>query len=204
MIKYIARYTDSERINHWLVAICFVLAALSGLALFHPSMFWLVNLFGGGPWTRILHPFIGVVMFLGFLAPALRYWRQNRLAANDWKWLEQWRDVVNDRVDRLPVVGRYNAGQKIVFWVTVACVATQIVTGLISWRPYFAYAFPIGLVRLATLIHSIAAVVLILNIILHVYGAIWVKGTFRGMLRGYVSEAWAKKHHPGWYREVSQ
>ncbi|MGF6919625.1 cytochrome b subunit of formate dehydrogenase [Paraburkholderia sp. 40] len=41
-----------------------MLLALSGLALFHPSMFWLTALFGGGQWTRVLHPFVGVVMFL--------------------------------------------------------------------------------------------------------------------------------------------
>ena len=45
---------------------CFILAALSGLAFFHPALFFLTDLFGGGPWTRILHPFIGVVMFAAF------------------------------------------------------------------------------------------------------------------------------------------
>ena len=45
----------------------FVLLALSGLALFHPALFWLTNLFGGGPWTRILHPFIGVLHGRGVL-----------------------------------------------------------------------------------------------------------------------------------------
>ena len=56
MSKYLQRYNDQERMNHWIVVVCFVLAALSGLAFFHPAMFWLVNLFGGGPWARILHP----------------------------------------------------------------------------------------------------------------------------------------------------
>ena len=62
----IERYEASDRINHWLVAITFILLALSGLALFHPSMFFLTNLFGGGPWTRNLQPFIGLVMFVAF------------------------------------------------------------------------------------------------------------------------------------------
>ncbi len=58
----IARYSERERINHWIPAIAFVLAALSGLALFHPSMYWMSSLVGGGTWSRILHPFIGLVM----------------------------------------------------------------------------------------------------------------------------------------------
>ena len=49
------------------------MAALSGLALFHPALFWLSNLFGGGPWTRILHPFMGVVMFVLFLGLVLQF-----------------------------------------------------------------------------------------------------------------------------------
>lgn len=66
--KPILRYNANERSNHWLVAILFFLAGLSGLALFHPALFWLSNLFGGGPWTRILHPFLGVAMFVFSLA----------------------------------------------------------------------------------------------------------------------------------------
>ena len=49
----IVRYEPATRINHWIVAISFVLLALSGLALFHPALFWLTDLFGGGSWTRI-------------------------------------------------------------------------------------------------------------------------------------------------------
>ena len=70
----IQRYTAGERVNHWVVAISFVLLALSGLAFFHPSFFFMTNLFGGGPWTRILHPYIGVVMAVGFLMLMWRAW----------------------------------------------------------------------------------------------------------------------------------
>ena len=113
----IERYRPADRINHWLTAITFVLMAFSGLALFHPSLFFLTHLFGGGPWTRILHPFIGLVMFVSFLILAMRFWRHNLMHDNDWQWLRQWQDVINNREDRLPEVGRYNAGQKMLFWV---------------------------------------------------------------------------------------
>ena len=52
----ISRYTPGARANHWLNAIILILLALSGLSLFHPSLYFLTNLFGGGEWTRILHP----------------------------------------------------------------------------------------------------------------------------------------------------
>jgi formate dehydrogenase subunit gamma len=198
----IERYAAEDRINHWVVAITFVLLALSGLALFHPAAFWLTNLFGGGQWTRILHPFIGVVMFVAFAWMALKFWQHNVLADNDRRWLRQWRDVVNNREERLPEVGRYNAGQKLLFWVMVACMAVLILSGIVIWQPYFAPAFPITLIRIASLLHALAAFLLILGIIVHIYAALWIKGSIGAMMRGTVTRAWARKHHPAWYREV--
>jgi formate dehydrogenase subunit gamma len=197
----IVRYSDNERINHWTVAILFVLAALSGLAMFHPALFWLSNLFGGGPWTRILHPFIGVLMAIAFALLAVRFWASNALLANDRQWLRQWRDVVGNREERLPEVGKYNAGQKVLFWMLVVCMIVLFVTGFLFWRPWFAEAFPIWLVRLATLLHSAAATVLIISIIVHIYAAIWVKGSVRAMVQGTVSVRWAARHHAAWLRE---
>jgi formate dehydrogenase subunit gamma len=202
MSRQIQRYTEGERTNHWIVAISFVLAALSGLALFHPSMFWLANLFGGGPWTRILHPFIGVVMFLFFFITMVRFWGHNRLDANDKKWLGQWRDVLANREDKLPESGRYNAGQKAMFWLMVICMWVLLVTGVMFWRAYFGDYFSVSVIRAASLLHAVAATVLIIGIIVHVYAAIWTRGSIGAMVRGTVSEAWAKKHHAAWYRQV--
>src|ERR1700731_2230721 len=129
----ILRYSAAVRTRHWLVAIAFVLAALSGLALFHPALFGLSGLFGGGPWTRILHPFIGLLMLLAFVPFALRVGSENRMQSRDWLWLRQYRDVVNNREERLPEVGRYNAGQKLVFYAVVLCLAGLLLSGLVIW-----------------------------------------------------------------------
>ncbi len=153
----ILRYTAGERTNHWLVAMAFVLAALSGLALFHPALFGLSGLFGGGPWTRILHPFIGLLMVLAFLPLALRLGSENRMQPRDWLWLRQYRDVVNNREDRLPEVGRYNAGQKLVFYSIVLCLAGLLLSGLVIWRAYFSLYFPVAVVRLASVVHALCA-----------------------------------------------
>jgi len=79
----LVRYSGSDRANHWIVALLFVLAGLSGLALFHPSMYFLTGLFGGGSWARILHPFIGVAMFVLFVGIMFKFWHHNVLNAND-------------------------------------------------------------------------------------------------------------------------
>ncbi|MCQ4346133.1 formate dehydrogenase subunit gamma [Pseudomonas stutzeri] len=200
----IQRYTPSERSNHWAVAILFVLAGLSGLALFHPALFWLSGLFGGGVWTRILHPFLGLAMFALFLIMALRFAGHNRLNANDRQWLGQLNDVLCNREDKLPEVGRYNAGQKLLFWVLVLCMLVLLASGIVIWRQYFGHVFGIELIRLAALAHALAAFVLVTSIIVHVYAAIWVKGSVGAMLTGKVSRAWARKHHPGWFKEIGR
>ncbi len=79
-----------------------------------------------------------------------------------------------------------------------------LVSGVIIWRPYFAPAFSIPVIRFALMLHSFAAVALIVVIMVHIYAALWVKGTITAMVEGWVTKTWAKKHHPRWYREVRQ
>ncbi|WP_321910573.1 MULTISPECIES: formate dehydrogenase subunit gamma [unclassified Paraburkholderia] len=199
--QLIERYTPNERSNHWITAICFILLAISGLAMFHPAMSWLYAVLGGGQWTRILHPFIGVVMFVSFLILALRFWHHNYLDKDDIQWMKQMGDVLNNREDRLPEIGRYNAGQKLLFFTMVVCLVLLLLSGIVIWRRYFSFYFPIEIIRLSSVVHAVAAFVLICGIIVHIYAALWVKGSIGAMTRGYVTWGWARKHHPRWFRE---
>jgi formate dehydrogenase subunit gamma len=109
--------------------------------------------------------------------------------------------VLTNREDRLPEVGRYNAGQKLLFFVLVLCLLLLLLSGIVIWRAYFAFYFPIEVVRVAAVIHAVTAFVLICSIIVHIYAAIWVKGSIGAMVRGTVTLGWARKHHPKWFRE---
>jgi formate dehydrogenase subunit gamma len=199
----ILRYGAGIRTRHWLTAIAFVLAALSGLALFHPALFGLSGLFGGGPWTRILHPYLGLLMLIAFLFLAARVGtRENRMQPRDWAWLRQYRDVVAGREGALPEVGRYNAGQKLVFYVAILCLALLLLSGVVIWRAHFSLYFSTPVIRLAAVVHSASALILICTIIVHVYAGIWVKGSLHAMTRGTVTPGWAWKHHRAWFRET--
>jgi formate dehydrogenase subunit gamma len=198
----IIRYTPNERTNHWITAISFVLLALSGLAMFHPAMSWLYALLGGGQWTRILHPFIGCVMFLSFLILALRFWHHNYLDRNDVQWMKQIGDVLTNQEDKLPEIGKYNAGQKLLFFTMVTCLLLLLASGIVIWRRYFSFYFPIEIIRLAAVVHAAAAFVLIVGIVVHIYAALWIKGSIGAMTRGTVTLGWARKHHPRWFKEI--
>jgi formate dehydrogenase subunit gamma len=199
----LVRYTAGQRTNHWIVAMTFVLAALSGLALFHPALFWLSNLFGGGPWTRILHPFLALAMLFAFLFMASTFWKDNRMQDRDWAWLRQIKDVVNNREERLPEVGRYNAGQKLLFFTIVICLIGLLLSGIVIWRAYFSNYLPVGLIRLSSVVHAVFAWVLVCAILVHIYAGIWVKGSVRAMTRGTVTPGWAWKHHRLWFRQMT-
>lgn len=195
----IQRYTANDRSNHWITAICFILLAVSGLAMFHPAMSWMAVFLGGGQWTRILHPFLGVVMFISFAVLVVRFWHHNHIEKYDVQWMKQIGDVLTNREDRLPKIGMYNAGQKILFFVLIASMVGLLLSGIVIWRAYFAFYFPIDVVRFAALLHAFSAFVLICSIIVHIYAAFWVKGSIGAMVRGTVTYGWARKHHPRWF-----
>jgi formate dehydrogenase subunit gamma len=133
---------------------------------------------------------------------ALRVGSENRMQPRDWLWLRRYRDVVNNREERLPEVGRYNAGQKLVFYAVVLCLTGLLLSGLVIWRAYFSLYFPVEVIRLAAVVHAVCALVLICTIIVHIYAAIWVKGSVEAMTRGRVTPGWAWKHHRAWFREI--
>ena len=201
--RYLRRYRDGTRLNHWFVVLLFLAAALTGLALFHPALFFFSHSMGGGPWTRILHPFLGLAMVAGFLWLFLTMWRENLLDANDRAWLKKADRLLAGDKSSMPDVGKYNAGQKLVFWAMAISLLLLLITGFMFWSPWFVDAFPITLRRIAVLVHSISAVVLVLSVIVHVYAAIWVKGSMRAMTRGTVTEPWAQLNHPLWHRKMT-
>lgn len=195
------RYTAAERANHWVTGICFILLMLSGLAFFHPAFYPLTLLFGGGVWARILHPFIGVILALAFVMMFFRFWRLNVMTRTDMEWLRRIREMIDGNDHNMPEQGKYNGGQKIVFWGMAVCIPALVCSGLVMWRSYFD--FPVEVVRVAVVVHAAAAIVMIMIAIVHVYAAIWTKNTIRAMWYGTVTRAWAKQHHRAWYRQMT-
>ena len=196
------RYTVGARINHWITATSLVLLALSGLSLFDPSLFFLTALFGGGQWTRAIHPWIGIVLFFSFAGLFVRFWKANLWKSEDNTWLGRIRDVLIGNEENLPELGKYNAGQKFVFWGMSLFIIILIVSGIAIWDEYFFALTTIEQKRIAILVHSITAVAAICVWIIHVYAAIWIRGTIGAMTKGQVTGGWAWRHHRKWLREL--
>jgi len=174
----IVRYTPAERLGHWVVVIFFVLAAASGLALFHPALFWMSGLLGGGPWSVVLHPFAGLAMCVAFYVFVRPLWHHNRMEPRDRAWLSAIR------------------------YVLAGCLIALFVSGIVIWRSYFSGYFGISIIRASALLHAFAAFILVAGILVHVSAALWVKGSVPAMMSGTVTLGWAFKHHRAWFREM--
>jgi formate dehydrogenase subunit gamma len=199
----LARHPHGERLAHWAVAVCYVTLFLSGLALFHPFFFWTSVFFGGAPLMRIVHPFLGAAFAVLFYAYALRLVRDNMFLTGDTTWLKGIGQYMNKQGAEIPVPGKYNAGEKIMFWSMIWVIGLLLVSGILMWRPYFAPNVPVTLRRVAGVVHALMAFVMFVGIGIHIYAAFWTKGAIRAMTRGYVSRTWARVHHPGWYEKVA-
>lgn len=196
------RYTVAARINHWITAVTLILLALSGLSLFHPRLFFLTGLFGGGQLTRAIHPWLGVLLFFSFAGLFVRFWKANLWRSEDNTWLRRIRDVLAGHEENLPELGKYNAGQKFVFWGMSLLILVLIASGVVIWDIYFFDYTSIEQKRVAVLVHAMAAVAIICVWIVHVYAAIWVRGTISAMTKGQVTGGWAWRHHRKWLREL--
>jgi formate dehydrogenase subunit gamma len=198
----IVRHPVGERVTHWAVSIVFVFLFLSGLAMFHPFFFWLSSLFGSGQLMRFLHPVAGVVLVALFYPYAAQVWNDNRWLRADTGWVKNMWPFM--RKEHHPTdTGKYNAGQKLMFWSMVPIIALLFLTGLIVWQPWFAPFFPPPLRRFAGLLHAFCAFIMFVGIGIHWYAAYWTRGSVKAMVRGTVTRAWARFHHPMWYREVT-
>src|SRR5437867_5881019 len=177
------RFSVNERVVHWLVALSFLYTALTGLALWSPRLFWLASIFGGGTTVRGWHPWSGL-LFVVFFAAMFRKWRpQMRLDSDDRLWLRKAHHYAVHDYAALPEAGRFNAGQKSLFWIQAIAGVLLVASGVVLWWPG---VMPRALREFAVLLHPASAMVSIGGIIVHIYmGTAAVPGSFRGMVQGW-------------------
>jgi formate dehydrogenase subunit gamma len=198
----VPRFDFAERAVHWMVAIMFCYAALSGLAMWSQKLYWLAWVLGGGIVVRGWHPWGGVLFAFG-LAMMLRRWAsQMVLDADDKIWLGQMKKYMTNDESGMPESGRFNAGQKMLFWSQAVLALLLLASGVVLWLPEW---MPRPLRLAAVLVHPLAAIGAIGGIILHVYmGTAAVPGSLRAMVRGWVTPRWAASHHGKWHREMTR
>lgn len=202
--RVIQRYAFRERIVHALAAVSYVYLLLTGLAFWTPWLYWLAVILGGGYLSRALHPWVGLVftatvmwMFVG--------WRGDmRITREDRAWRAAIGHYIRHEDAKVPAAGRFNYGQKLLFWLMLWGGVALLLSGLVLW---FVSATPwdLRIVRYAAvLVHASAALLTIGGFIVHVYmGVAVVPGGLSAIIHGDVTEEWASRHHPLWLSRIS-
>jgi len=198
----IVRFTPFERFSHWLTAASFVLLALTGLNLtFGRSLLLPVM----GPqafsawsqWSKYVHNFVSFAFMLGLILIIGLFLKDNIPRRVDLDWLKQGGGLVKSRH---PPAGRFNAGEKAVFWLAFLGGLAVIISGLYLLFPF--YFTNIAGMQTAHVVHAIVAVLFVALILAHIYiGTVGVEGAFEAMGTGTVDVNWAKEHHDQWFAD---
>jgi formate dehydrogenase subunit gamma len=197
------RHPVYTRFLHWSVAIFFILSLLTGFAIYSPTLFrWITPLFGGGPRTRFLHPWFGLLFTVFFVFQFLNWFAPMAWRESDRRWMKRVRQyATNEERFEADDVGFFNAGQKLYFWAIVVSAILFLITGVLMW---FDNVVGRWVVAVSYVIHDLAALLMLAGFIIHVYeGTAQQPGTFRSMIDGTVTEDWARTHHPAWYRTAA-
>lgn len=201
---YVLRYAFHERLWHWVAGFSYIYLLLTGLAFWSPWLFWLAILTGGAPLARMLHPWAGVIFAVGVLQMYRMWASQMHVTPEDKAWFASAQHYVRNDDDKMPPAGRYNAGQKSLFWGFEICTVLLLLSGLVMWFPEYMPANLIILLRIAVLTHASAALLTIGLFMIHVYMGVFAeRGAFGSVIRGEVTLAFAKRFHPRWYEEIT-
>lgn len=193
----VTRYTLFDRVLHWFVTLTFVYLLLSGLALGYPRMAWLYDVLGGGQTVRALHPIVGVAFTVGALIMLVAWAGDMLFERVDREWSRRLPSYVREGHTGLDL-GKFNAGQKGYFWFAIGSGVLLLLTGIPLWFPG---PFALGFLQAMRLAHHALFLLAVAGFIVHVYmSTAMLPGTFRSMVDGQVTRAWAAYHHPRWFR----
>ncbi len=198
----VKRYGVRERLIHAVSGASYLYLLLTGLAFWTPALYWLAVVLGGGYLSRVLHPWAGLV-FGGAVAWMFALWRRDmRITAGDRAWRKAIVSYIRNDDRGVPGAGRFNYGQKMLFWLMTFGALALLASGMVMW---FVAAVPselLALRPLATFVHAVAALATIGGFIVHVYmGVAVVPGGLDAIVHGDVTEEWARRHHPRWSPE---
>ena len=199
----ILRYSFRERLVHWLAGLSYVYCLLTGLAFWSPWLFWLAIALGGGQISRMLHPWIGL-LFIGGVLQMYGLWaRQMGITDDDRAWFRSVPHYIRNEDEKMPPVGRYNAGQKLLFWGFFVCGILLFLSGLVLWFPEYIPWSLRWLRYTAILIHASTALLTIGLFLIHVYMGVFAeRGALDSVIYGDVTEDFARRFHPAWYKEL--
>jgi formate dehydrogenase subunit gamma len=199
----VPRFSGFERFSHWLTAVSFVVLGLTGLNITFGKLV-LLPLIGPDSFSALsqaakyAHNFVSFSFVVGLILIVELWIKDNIPRQVDIEWLKEGGGFIKSKH---PPAGRFNAGEKLVFWFALGAGAAVIVSGYLLMFPF--YVMDIAGMQITQTVHAIVAVLFVAVILAHIYiGTLGMEGAFEAMGEGTVDLNWAKEHHALWLEET--
>jgi len=200
--RTVVRFNAFERAVHWMTATCFIILALSGLNItFGKGL--LLPLIGPNAFTawseaaKYAHNFLSFPFTIGVVLILLMWIGGNLPSKVDAEWIKRGGGIIGG--DHPPAY-RFNAGQKMIYWIVVLGGGAAAASGYVLMFPF--YVTDIAGMQLAQIVHATVGVLFVAAMLAHIYiGTIGMEGAFEAMGEGTVDVNWAKQHHRLWLEE---
>jgi formate dehydrogenase subunit gamma len=200
--RTIVRFNAFERFIHWMTATCFIILAISGLnitfgkslllPLIGPEAFT-----GWSQWMKYAHNYLSFPFTIGVVTIFLIWIAGNIPNRTDVQWVKKGGGLVGHEH---PPAYRFNAGQKMMYWVVVIGGIAVAVSGYLLMFPF--YGTGVRGMQIAQIVHGVVAVLFVAVMLAHIYiGTIGMEGAFEAMGTGEVDVNWAKEHHRLWLEQ---
>jgi formate dehydrogenase subunit gamma len=202
--RAIVRFNAFERFVHWMTAVCFIILALSGLNITfgRPLLLPLTNpesFTAFSEWAKYAHNYLSFPFTLGVVLIFLMWVGGNLPTRVDLEWLNRGGGIIEH--DH-PPAHRFNAGQKLIYWIVVLGGGAAAASGYVLIFPF--YGTTIATMQQAEMVHGIVAMLFIAVMLAHIYiGTMGMEGAFEAMGSGTVDVNWAREHHSLWLDELT-
>jgi len=195
-----------QRIIHWIAALGFILLVPTGFLIIY------AKIFGGGEWirfARILHV-TGAVLFALVVIPMFVMWLIDMLPRLwDIKWFMILGGYLTKKKQEVPAA-KFNAGQKMWFWLATLGGVVMIITGAMMYFQDFNLAllnksniYQIDWLRIAVITHLFLAMIIVAFFFTHLYMSVFaIKGSLRSMITGCKGEDELKYLHSIFYKKI--
>ena len=196
----IKRFNLVERGIHLFRLISFVFLAVTGLILAFNLHLWQQILFGSARTLHDVHVWMGIVFIVTTIGGVILWFRDAAFESFDREWVRKMGGYLGHKGE-VPA-GRFNAGQKMFYWLSSSLGLLMGVTGLIL---VFKGSFGLPTICVTSTVHNLLGFFLIAGVVAHAYlGTVANPGTWRVLVDGSVTREWAEHHHPNWFRKLKE
>ena len=206
--KKIYVFSVFNRMIHTIAGLAFILLIPTGLIMMFGTTF------GGGEFVRVskeIHA-VSTLLFIVSVFPMFFMWVASMMpTTDDIKWMMILGGYLNKRKDPIPA-GKFNAGQKMWFWIATLGGMVMIATGAVMYYQDFklgvlvSYGISqIDFLRGSAIVHNVLGMAVLALFLTHVYMSVFaIKGAIHSIITGYKEEEEVEILHSSFYKKLKK